>query len=238
MGIRNKLEGTKWGLSTDLLSERGFGVGTDFHYQRPGFLGIPGPTNGFIDAWGLIHEEGNDNLGFDRRVVPPEEELRGRVLATHRQTLPYDWQLTAEAGWISDFNFLEQYYEKEWDTLKDQTTGIELKKLYENMSFNLSADARMNDFFMQTQRLPRGDFFIFGQPFAWDRATFHSHTFASYDDLRGASTPNNPVDQANFSPLPGELDRLGMRAATRTEIDIPQAGAVKVVPYLLGEAAY
>lgn len=239
MGIRNKPEGTKWGLSTDLLSERGFGVGTNFRYQRPGFFGIPGPTNGFIDAWGLIHEEGNDNLGFDRRIVPPEEDFRGRVLANHRQTLPYDWQLTGEFGLISDRNFLEQYYEKEWDTLKDQTTGVELKKLYQNMSFNLTADARTNDFFMQTQRLPRADFFIFGQPFAWDRATFHSHTFASYDDLRSASTPTNPVDLANFSPLPGEVDRTGLRAATRNEIDVPlEAGPVKVVPYVLGEAAY
>jgi hypothetical protein len=238
-GIRNKPQGTKWGLSTDILSERGIGVGTDFHYQRPGFFGLPGPTSGFIDAWGLVNEEGNDNLGFDRRIVPSEEDFRGRVLANHRQMLPFDWQLTGEFGLISDRNFLEQYYEKEWDTLKDQTTGVELKKLYQNMSFNLSADARLNDFTTQTQRLPRADFFIFGQPFAWDRATFHSHTFAGYDHLRPASTPTNPVDLANFSPLPGEVDRQGLRAATRNEIDIPlEAGPVKVVPYVLGEAAY
>jgi hypothetical protein len=239
LGIRNKPPGTKWGLSTDILSERGFGVGTDYHYSLPGFFGLPGPTNGFIDAWSLIHEEGLDNLGRDRRAVPPEAEFRGRVLANHRQQLPYGWQLTAEAGIISDRNFLEQYYEKEWDTLKDQATGIELKKLYDNMSFNLSADARLNDFFMQTQRLPRADFYMFGQPFAWDRLTFSTHTFASYDHLMPASTPTNPVDLANFSPLPGEVDRQGLRAATRNEIDLPlEAGPVKIVPYALGEAAY
>lgn len=239
LGIRNKPLGTKWGLSTDILSERGFAFGTDYHYTLPGFFGIPGATSGFIDAWALIHEEGNDNLGFDRRVVPPEADFRGRVLANHRQMLPLGWQLTSETGIISDRNFLEQYYEKEWDTLKDQTSGIELKKLYENMSFNLSADTRTNDFFMQTQRLPRLDFYIFGQPFAWDRATFHSHTFAGYDHLLPASTPTNPVDLANFSPLPGEVDRQGLRAAARNEIDLPlEAGPVKVVPYVLGEAAY
>ncbi|MCE9526139.1 MAG: LPS-assembly protein LptD [Planctomycetales bacterium] len=239
LGMQNKIPGTKWGLSTDFLSQRGIGVGTDYHYALPSFLGIPGQTTGFIDSWTLLHEKGTDNLGFDRRVVPPGAEFRGRTLANHRQQLPYGWQLTGEFGWVSDFNFLEQYYEREWDTLKDQTTGVELKKLYENMSFNLSADARLNPYFMQTQRLPRFDYFMFGQPIAWDRATFSTHTFASYDHLLPAGTPNNPVDQANFSPLPGEVDRLGMRAATRNEIDIPlEAGPVKVVPYVLGEAAY
>lgn len=239
LGRQNKIPGTKWGLSTDFLSQRGIGVGSDYHYALPGFLGLPGPTNGFIDSWTLLQEQGTDNLGFDRRVVPPGASFRGRSLVNHRQQMPYGWQLTAEAGWISDFNFLEQYYEKEWDTLKDETTGVELKKLHENMSFNLSADARINPYFMQTQRLPRFDYFLFGQPFAWDRATFSTHTFASYDHLLPAGTPNNPVDQANFSPLPGEVDRLGMRAATRNEIDIPlDAGPVKVVPYVLGEAAY
>jgi hypothetical protein len=54
-----------------------------------------------------------------------------------------------------------------------------------------------------------------------------------------ASTPTNPVDLANFSPLPGEVDRQGLRAATRNEIDLPlEAGPVKIVPYALGEAAY
>ena len=238
-GIENRLQGTRWGLSTDFLSERGIGVGTDFHYQRPQFLGIPGPAAGFVDAWALVNEEGFDNLGFDRRVVTPEADFRGRVLANHRQTLPFDWQLTSELGLISDRNFLEQYYEKEWDTLKDQTTGTELKKIVGNMSFNFSSDLRLNDFFMQTQRLARFDYFLFGQPFAFDRATFHSHTFATYDHLYPASTPTNLVDLATFSPLPGEVDRSGLRAATRNEIDLPlEAGPVKVVPYVLGEAAY
>jgi hypothetical protein len=92
---------------------------------------------------------------------------------------------------------------------------------------------------MQTQRLPRADFYMFGQPFAWDRLTFSTHTFASFDHLLPAGTPNNPVDQANFSPLAGEVDRQGLRAATRNEIDLPlETGPVKIVPYVLGEAAY
>ncbi len=239
LGIRNKPPGTKFGISTDLLSERGIGLGTNFSYDAAQFLGVPGETHGFFDAWAIPHDYGQDNLGYDRREVPLEAEFRGRALSNHRQIFPGGWQLSVESGIISDRNFLEQYFEREWDLLKDATTGFEAKRIVDNMSFSLSGDIRQNDFFMQTERLPRLDYFIFGQPFAFDRLTFHSHSFATYDRLRAASTPTNPVDLAKFSPLPAEVTQEGMRAVSRNEIDLPvELGPVKVVPYLLGEVGY
>ncbi len=53
----------------------------------------------------------------------PEKSYRYRLFWQHREMLPYDLQLTAEAGWISDRNFLEEYYKSEWETLKDENTG-------------------------------------------------------------------------------------------------------------------
>ena len=88
---------------------------------------------GFIDAW-AIHDEGRDNLGRQRRSLTPSTEDRGRVLWQHRQDLSSGWRATAEVGWISDTNFLEQYYEQEWDERKDQTTGLELKRVFDNSS--------------------------------------------------------------------------------------------------------
>ncbi|MFM9115390.1 MAG: hypothetical protein ACKOU6_04420, partial [Planctomycetota bacterium] len=44
---------------------------------------------------------------------------------------------------------------------------------------------------------------------------------------------------AKFSLLGGEADREGLHTATRQEFDLPiDAGPVKFVPYVLGEAAY
>jgi lipopolysaccharide assembly outer membrane protein LptD (OstA) len=114
LGIDNPIGGTEWTASVDYLSERGWGFGTDFSYQTDRFLNCPGQAAGFIDAWG-INDQGLDNLGQDRRRLPPEEEFRGRVLARHRHELPGGYQFNAEAGLISDRNFLEQYYEEEWD---------------------------------------------------------------------------------------------------------------------------
>jgi hypothetical protein len=53
LGIRNAPSGTKWTFSPDWLSDRGFALGTDFRYDRFGFLNIPGPVRGDFEAWGI-----------------------------------------------------------------------------------------------------------------------------------------------------------------------------------------
>ena len=237
LGIENPPEGTQWTLSTDYLSDRGPALGTNFKYGGDILWGIPGPYRGFIDAWG-IKDDGFDNLGRGRQSIMPDQTFRGRLLAQHQQALPNDWFLTAEAGYISDFNFLEQYYELEWDTLKDQTTGIELKRYLENSTLSFAGDARLNDFFTQTEGA-RADWFTLGQSLLFDRLTWHQHTHAGYLHLGPAEPPTDPQDLAVWSPLAWEADRQGVRAATRHEIDLPlQAGPTKVVPYAIGEAAY
>jgi hypothetical protein len=133
---------------------------------------------------------------------------------------------------------LEQFFELEWDTFKDQTTELDLKRLMGNSSLELTAEARPNGFVTDTQWLPRADHFIFGQPLLFDRLTWHAHTSVGYAQMLTASAPTDPAQVAVISPLPWEANTEGVRAATRQEIDLPiDAGPVRVVPYLLGEAA-
>jgi hypothetical protein len=237
-------DGSEWGLSTDYLSDRGFALGTDFHYDRFGFLSVPGPVHGLFDAWG-IKDTGLDNLGRDRRALTPNTEERGRILWQHRQYLSNGFQFTGEVGLISDRNFLEQYYEQEWDEQKDQITGLELKRLDANSSWGVSADVRLNDFFTQTESLPRFDHFLLGQD-VFEYLTWYAHSHAGYAKLRTADLPPPPTEPTQV-PLPWELDssdlpydeREGMLAATRHEIDLPiPLGPVKLVPYALGELAF
>ncbi len=237
LGVRNKPAGTDWTFRADYLSERGPGGGTNFKYNRPDVFGFGGPAIGFIEAW-AIDDDGLDTLGSDRRDLVPEEDIRFLVRGNHRQQLPGNFQLTAELGLISDRNFLEQYYEWQWDELKDQTTGIELKRLLENSSWSLTADARVNDFFTQTEWL-RGDHFWLGQSLLSDRLTWFEHSHIGYARLRTASTPTDPTDAAKFKLLPWEADVQGERVATRQEIDLPlEFGPVRFVPFALGEAAH
>ena len=246
LGIEKPLEGTDWTTSLDYLSDRGFGHGTTMAYERNDFFGIVGPTSGLADYWG-IQDDGFDNLGADRRGLEPEKHYRWRLLWQHRQLLANEYELTAEVGWISDRNFLEQYYEREWDELKDQNTDVQLKRTRGNRSFSILAQARMNNFFTQTEWLPRIDHFWLGQPALGDVLTWYEHSQLAYARFRTARSPRDPVDAAKFSYLPWETGPggaplsgiAGERVVTRQEIDWPlQAGVFKLVPYALGELAH
>ena len=238
LGVQNKPPNTNLTLSTDYFNLRGPALGLNFGYLGNTLFGVPGPYKGLFDAWG-IHDDGTDNLGRDWRDLAIPNQFRGRVLGRHRQYLPNDFILTAELGLASDYNFLEQYYELEWDTFKDESTGLELKKLDGNMSYAISSDVRPNGFVTDTEWLPRGDHFLFGQPLLFDRLTWHEHTSVGFARMRQASSPVDPAQTAVVSFLPWEADVQGVRAATRHELDMPlDVGPAKVVPYILGEAAY
>ena len=239
LGVENAREGTRWTISTDLLSKRGFGIGTLYQYDVNEMFRLPGPAQGRFDAWGL-KEQGLDNLGADRRALVPERDFRGRLLWTHRQLLGNGYQLTAEIGLISDRNFLEQYYEHEWDEQKDQATGVELKRYDENASWSIAADVRTNDFFTQTEWFPRFDHYLVGQSLLGDRLSWQEHTRVGFARLRTAGAPADPIDAAKFDPLAGEAGNpQGIVASSRQEISMPlKWNSIKIAPYLLGEAAF
>ena len=238
-GIRNRPEQGRWTGNLDYLSERGLGFGTDLDYSDSSFLGYPGQTEGFLRSW-FIFDQDVDNLGLDRRAVPIDDEFRGRVTWRHRQQFAPGYSLRAELGYLSDQNFIQQFFEREWDNDKDQTTGLWLERNVLNQSFNLTANARLNDFFTQTEWLPRLDHFIIGQPLFADRAVWHGKSSVGYGRFRSAEPPTNAIDLAKFDPLAWEgPDVEGFVGNTRHEIDFPvQLGAVKVVPYVLGDLSY
>lgn len=238
LGFEAAPEGIDWTLSTDYLSERGPALGTKVAYSVPGALGIPGPIVGFFDAW-AISDEGLDTLGSDRRGLVPEEDIRGRALLRHRHFLPYDFELIAEVGLLSDRNFLEQYLENEWDHDKDHDTELRLRKYYLNNLFDLHAAVRVNDFYTETNRLPQFDHYNIGSAWLGGRVNWSAHNQVGYSKLEVADAPTNPTEAAKFTTLPGEFDREGLKAVTRQELAAPfTAGIFKVVPFVSGEAGY
>ncbi len=231
------LDGTKWTLSTDYLSKRGFAIGTNFRYNLPSLHG-GGPAYGEFDAWGL-NDEGLDTLGSDRIDMIPEETTRGRVTWRHRQLLSPDQELWAELGYISDRNFLEQYFEEEWDTNKDRSTALRYRHYFMGQQMlDLWAQVRLNSFFTETQWLPRVDHYWLGQNLG-NFFTWYSHSQAGYGQLKVASSPTAPQDAAKFQLQPWEQTSSGIQAVTRHEISLPfDTGHSKWTPYVSGEAAY
>lgn len=237
LGLQNPPRGTRWIGLLDYLSERGVGFGSEFDYELNSLFGRPGTATGQYKSW-FINDKGEDFLGLDRLNIAPEKEFRGRTIASHRHDFAPGFQLRAELGYISDRNFLEQYYEREWDTRKDATTGFWLERNIGNRSNNLTADLQINDFFTQTSGL-KFDQFVIGQSVFNNQAVWHSHTHAGYVRMRQANAPLSAVELAKFDPLAWEADVDGFRAGTRHQIDFPtQLGPVKVVQYLLGDATY
>jgi len=239
LGIRNRPVGTDIDVNLDYLSKRGFGHGGSFSYDRDiDLFGFGNRTAGLLSYWGIF-DNGLDNLGQDRMNLQPEKDYRFRLFWQHREELPFDIQLSAELGWISDRNFLEEYYKSEWEELKDESTGVELKRIRENRSLSLTLDYGLNGFFTHTDWLPRLDHFWLGQPLFDNRLVWYEHSSAAYGRFRELQPPGNINDQP-FNYLPWEANpRQGERFATKNELDLPfQLGPVKVVPYIMGEAAH
>ncbi len=237
-GMENAPPGVDWSLSTDYLSDRGPALGTTLEYSVPGLFGLPGPVNGFFDTW-VIDDRGKDTLGLDRRNLTPETRTRGRSLLRHRHYLPNDYEFIAEVGWISDRNFLEQYLENEWDQEVDHRTALRLRKYHFSHLFDLSAEARVNDFFTETEQLPQLDHYLLGGSLLGDRLTWSAHNKVGYQRLQVADAPKDPAEAAEYSPLPGETEREGVVASTRQELAMPvQLGPLRVVPNVSGEASH
>lgn len=227
------IDGTRWNFSTDYFDKRGFALGTYFNYNVPNL--VFGPANGFFDAWG-IQDKGLDFLGGDRFNLKPEKTTRGRLLFKHKQYLSPDTELWAEAGLISDRNFLEQYFKQEWDTQKDASTALRVRQFYDQQMIDLWAQTRLNDFFTETEWLPRLDHYWLGQSIG-DIFTYYSHSDVGYARQRVASTPTTATEAAKFQLQPWEVSASGLHAVTRHELNLPiDTGYYKFVPFLSGEA--
>jgi lipopolysaccharide export system protein LptA len=236
---RRRPEGSSWIGALDYLSERGLGFGSEYEYRQEGFLGLPGLTEGGYRSW-FIQDHGTDDLGADRRDVPLEENNRGMIYWNHRQQLQPGLQLLGEFGWISDRNFLEEYFQTNWDWDKDWTSGLLLERRFGNQTIDLWGQAWINDFFTQTTWAPRLDHFILGQGLIGNWLVYHAHSHAGYAKFQQLSTPTNPVDSAEFQRLAWETaNAQGARVGTRQELDVPfRVGPVNLVPYVLGDATY
>jgi len=254
-------EGTDWDLELDYLSDRGFGHGTTFVYNRDSLFGWNTRAVGGFSFYG-ISDKGLDNLGLGRRSVPFPRDYRYRALWRHRQELGTlgclgdGWLLTAQAGTSSDRNFIPQYFENEWQTDSNPETRVELKNIYNNRSFGLTGAVRVDDFYTQTNWLPRFDHYWLGESLFGSNLIWYEHTRLGYGQFKTTDIPYADEDKALFRYLDWELapdstsnspyssgtrtlSAEGLVFSTRHEIDAPfQLGPVKATPYALGEYGF
>ena len=226
----------QWDLYTDFYTQRGPAIGTGGKYQGADLLGLQGNYRGEAFTY-YLHDDGEDNLGLDRRALIPKDENRGRVLLRHQHDFPYNLSLFVESGFVSDRNFLEQYFEDEFDNDKDQETLIYLKQTIDNAAWTALVRPQANDFATTTEWLPRGDFYNLSEPLFGSILRLSSHSSAGYARLVHGDPPSDPNDL--FSRLPFIANANGAVVMSRHEVSAPfNAGPTKLVPYAMGEAAY
>lgn len=226
LGLREP-EGVESTLSLDYFSKRGFGGGGEIEYEKEDYFGR---LLGYA-----IHDTGQDRLGRNRtrKDIEPPRKSRGRFNWLHRHFLPYNWQLTAGIDYLSDENFLEQYYRGEYGSGLKPETYLHLKRIENNWGLSLLGKGRINDFADQLEEAPSIEFHLTGQSLFDDMFTLYSDTQVSRLRQRIGnehSTATNMTDirEEHFS-----------FASHRTELDMPLwAKPFKVVPFVAGTFAY
>lgn len=216
---------SNWLLDVGFYSQRGFGGGTRFNYFGSELFGIEGQHYGDLLTW-WIHDEGEDNLGLLRQGIMPPRTGRGRFRFQHHQELPNDLVLILEGSYLSDVNFLESFYETEYDVGKDQETLAYLKQVRDDWAWSILFQPRVHDFLPQNPWQPRADGYLIGRSLLDDRLTYYQHSSIGYGSLRP------PQDYLlAFDPT---ID-LG-RFDTRHELNLPvNLGPWEVTPFAIGQ---
>ncbi len=149
-----------------------------------------------------------------------------------------DLRLQLEFGLISDRHFQEEYYQNEWNTGRDQSTDLYLIRQLENRAATATVEGNLQNFYTQTQWLPRLDYYRLGDSFLGDRFTYFQHSGVDYAAVHTAIEVNNPSIFA-FLPYDPVSNTSGLfqsgRMYTAHEIDMPiNLKYLRIVPYCAG----
>ena len=186
--------GSRWTIDTDYLSKRGPALGTKLDYKGKDLFDIPSEYIGQFRAYG-IHDDGIDILGGGRGENDDHPVWRGRLL--WRQDwwhLPGDYSLQTEFAVLSDKNFLEQFFKKEFDTGLNQETVAYLKRQRDNWAWTALVEPRLRTWVTETEWLPRADAWLLGQSLLSHWLTYNAHVDVGYAQLRPTNEPPPPVE--------------------------------------------
>jgi hypothetical protein len=217
--------GQKWRLDADYLSSRGPAIGSDYSYViPPNETGLAGPT-GMIRLYG-IKDQGQDLLGGFRGPEPVHPEFRGRALWRHQQEIIEGLYFQGQAAYVSDKNFVEQFFKQEWDTGPNLETFAYLTYQRRNFAVTGLADDRLNrDWIAQTQWLPRLDAYTTGLTFFDDLFVYSAHGSAGYAEALPSRVNPGPILSTDRADSTGRFDYL-------QELSVPfSLGPVKLAPY-------
>lgn len=220
--------GQSWDLELDDLNQRGFGFGSDYKYHLP----PADPASGLTGADGLIkyygiNDHGLDDLGGFRGPEPVQPSFRERFLWRHQQDFGDDLFFQGQLAYVSDRNFIEQYYKQDWDLGPNQETFADLtwqhNQYWASGLFEQNLD---RPWIPETNWLPRVDGAIIGQSLL-DRLVYSARGSAAY-------AQDKPTTTIPVSILPTDKADSTGRIDVMQELSAPfSLGPVRLAPYAL-----
>lgn len=246
LGFR-PVPGTRWRFDVDYLSRRGPALGTFFNYAGAPIFGWEGRNETLFKLYGIL-DNGTDILGGnpDRgqfnvvQTVPPPEIIlpmthpyaRGRALwRTNSQDLPYGFMAQAQVSGLSDRNYLEQFFNYEFNTSFNQETFAYVKQQQANWAWTLLGEARIRNWVTETNWFPKADGYLLGQKF-FDLFTYNMRANAGMAQLL-------PTHEPTFAYLPTDVFTNTARLDLMQDISLPfTLGAFKLVPYGIVDLTY
>lgn len=231
------------------------------------YFGKRGPAGGvdarwlFDDANGLLRshimeDQGTDRLSRDRDNLEPEDEVRGRVTARHKMALDENWTLSLEGSYISDPNYLEEFFPTEFEEDKENETAAYLKYAkgtealtflgkWSLFDFTANADLVFDQY--TTEKEPEVKYWRIGDSIL-DVFTYYSENgaanihqmftnyppaFSGLQSLFPAIPPNETFRQWYLAH--GYTNDHVLRGDSRHELDMPLTiGDLKITPYVAG----
>src|SRR5262249_35282452 len=148
-----------------------------------------------------IYDQGNDQLGGSQiyringkdvlgnrgnTFAPPDfspDGFRGRLLwRQDLRDLPYDFFVQSQLALLSDRNYLEQYFKREFDDDLPQRSYLYVKQQQDDWAWTGYANGHFRQWVTETAFLPRLDGYLVGQTF-FDRLIYSAHASATYAQL-------------------------------------------------------
>lgn len=246
-------EGLDIGYRLDYLQDRGPAGGLNAKYHG-GYITEttkePWDFSGDFTSY-IVKDHGDDHLGSKRRVVTPDDDVRGHVLWEHQHFFPDDWQVQVRAGFSSDTTFLEEYFERQFDTGMPHEFSLYLKRQHDTEALTFTLELPTNDFVTtsnelqeqaQRERYPEIGYHRIGDSLANDSLTLFSDNRAGFLGLKesGPSLADQGFRPGQSPGIPsyattGADDSTDFRGDLRQELNIPfSAGQFKFVPYVMG----
>ena len=90
--------------------------------------------------------------GFNRRF--DSEDDRYRLNASHQQFFGDHWELRLNVDAMSDVDFLEEWFEDEFDQYRQPRSFLDLRYNHERFTAAMHVRPRVNDFYSVVERLP------------------------------------------------------------------------------------